>query len=81
MLCDWLLPTHGHYFTPDNEMVSCLLKKGHADDHLSRVPDGEYILWSPDYRCDCSEEDCGCFVSVGISPEEATQLIQGGIMG
>jgi len=72
--CDWLLPRHDHLLTPDNDMVECLFRENHGGQHLSKLPDGQFILWEPEGQCeDCPVGECECFDWVEISEEEATR--------
>lgn len=76
MKCGYLLPVHDVSLTPNHEMVGCIRDEGHRFDHLSKLPDGRYILWMlVSLSCDCGEEDCQCFEYSEVSLQEAQEIL------
>ena len=80
--CNHILPTHEVLLTPGldpvHEIYSCLLPKGHADEHLIQLNNGQYVIWDYDrepHECEYPEE-CECFVYARVSAEEAQKILQ-----
>ncbi len=57
MKCNYLLPKHDAFLTPNREMVECLLDFHVSGSHLSRCPNGKAIRWY--FECaDIDEGGC-----------------------
>lgn len=74
--CDYLVPQHGYPLVqPEVDSPECLLDRYHSEQHLIRLSGGKYVLWEPDYTCDCEDTDCGCFFWSYISESEANEIL------
>jgi hypothetical protein len=53
--CGIMLPDSATVYTraEGEDPPECLLPDGHGEDHLCRLPDGRYILWTSAAGCDC----------------------------
>lgn len=63
--CGVLLPRFDHEFTPNGEMLPCLLEHSHEGDHITKLKDGSFLKWDFDPCGECGE-DCECFTSARI---------------
>lgn len=56
----------------------CLRPRPHFGKHVCLQPDGMYRAWESDLECtDCEAAgvECECFVSVELSPDEASKFL------
>ena len=74
--CGILLPSNNILCSRDEGLPECLFLLNHAGEHLCRLPNGKYVLWTSADDCGCEEwPDCDCFDYVQISEDEARQLL------
>lgn len=77
--CGYVLPDNRLAWPPENP--ECVLREGHAGDHLARFSDGQYLAWSRELGCGCLPEEvengmCECFTYSELSEEEAREFFK-----
>ncbi len=73
--CDFLLPQNPYSaLVGESFDECCLLPKYHEGDHLVRLADEQYLLWSPDHTCGC-RDSCNCITYNLISEKDAHRLL------
>jgi hypothetical protein len=61
----------------DKRHRPCLRPDTHRDGrHVFLRNDGVFIEWQMDYECGCREEECECYFSSELEPQEVLAVLK-----